>query len=89
MRGFGLIGVVFDTMGKLDSAMSHFKISMKIDDQLQEKREMILVRKSMASLYFKQGDSRTANDLAQQSIADCQRGQLPKYHSRCLFIALR
>jgi tetratricopeptide (TPR) repeat protein len=62
------IGMVFEAMGKLDSAMSHFQISMKIDDVLKEKREMSLVRKSMASTYLKMGNVAAAQNLAQQSL---------------------
>jgi tetratricopeptide (TPR) repeat protein len=62
------IGMVFEAMGKLDSAMSHFQISKKIDDRLKEKREMSLVRKSMASTYLKMGNISTAQNLAQQSL---------------------
>jgi tetratricopeptide (TPR) repeat protein len=62
------IGMVFDAMGKLDSAMSHFQISMKIDDVLKEKREMSLVRKSMAATYLKKGNIVSSEELAQQSL---------------------
>jgi tetratricopeptide (TPR) repeat protein len=62
------IGMTYEAMGKLDSAMSYYKISLAIGERLREKREMGLVRKSMASTYLKMGNIGIAENLARQSL---------------------
>jgi tetratricopeptide (TPR) repeat protein len=62
------IGMVFESMGKLDSAMNHYRIALTMGESLQEKREMSLVRKSMASTYLKMGEVDTAQKLAQKAL---------------------
>jgi tetratricopeptide (TPR) repeat protein len=62
------IGVVFDATNEFDSAMSHYNSSMEISNSLNEKREMSLLRKSIASTYLKKGNIASAQKFAQQSL---------------------
>jgi tetratricopeptide (TPR) repeat protein len=62
------IGMVYESLGLFDSAMSHYQASMMISVQLKEKREMSSVKKSLASTYLKMNNTTAAERLAKESV---------------------
>ncbi|GHM99015.1 hypothetical protein WSM22_05050 [Cytophagales bacterium WSM2-2] len=68
------IGNVFETMGKLDSAMRHYITSQKLSDRFNEGREKALIRISMASIFLKQRKYQQAENLAQIALLIAQTG---------------
>lgn len=68
------IGNVYESQGDYKNAEKFYQESKRIGDLLNEKREMTLIRKSMASLYLKQGNTLLAEKWAKESAEIAKAG---------------
>lgn len=68
------IGNVYELKNDLREAEKFYLRAKEIDDRLKEGREMALICKSLASLYWKQGKIEMAERLIQEAIALAKEG---------------